>query len=100
MTDNNYLQICKQAIIKLSLAFSFRKMLFIGQNLKHVHMTYSFLELLIFFWLTLDIYCLEFISHHTKEKRYANTNFVGKQSWNTNHELVSDIDVGKTCFLM
>ena len=26
-------------------------MFFIGQNLKHVHMTYSFLELLIFFWL-------------------------------------------------
>ena len=49
MIDNNYLQICKQAIIKLSLACSFRKMLFIGQNLKHVHMTYSFLELLIFF---------------------------------------------------
>ena len=49
MTDNNYLQICKQAIIKLSLACSFPKMLFIGQNLKHVHMTYSFLELLIFF---------------------------------------------------
>ena len=75
-------------------------MFFIGQNLKHVHMTYSFLELLIFFWLTLDIYCLEFISHHTKEKRYANTNFVGKQSWNTNHELVSDIDVEKTKLLM
>ena len=30
-------------------------------------MTYPFLELLIFFWLTLvDIYCLEF-SHHIKE---------------------------------
>ena len=27
-------------------------MFFIGQNLNHVHMTYSFLELLIFFWLT------------------------------------------------
>ena len=54
MIDNNYLQTCKQAIIKLSLACSFRKMLFVGQNLKHVHMTYSFLELLIFFSLTLD----------------------------------------------
>ena len=30
-------------------------------------MTYSFLELLIFFWLTqVDIYCLEFISHPNK----------------------------------
>ena len=48
-------------------------MFFIGQNLKHVHMTYSFLELLIFFWLTLvDIYCLELISHHAKEILYGN----------------------------
>ena len=45
------------------LAYSFRKMLFIGQNLKYVHMTYSFLELLIFFLLTL----LRFFSHHIKE---------------------------------
>ena len=30
-------------------------MFFIGQNLKHIYMTYSFLELLIFFWLALDI---------------------------------------------
>ena len=48
MRDNNSQSICKQAIIKLSLAYSFRNMFFIGQNLKHVHMTYSFLELLIF----------------------------------------------------
>ena len=48
-------------------------MFFIGQNLKYVHMTYSFLELLIFFWLTLvDIKCLEFISHHAKEIFYVN----------------------------
>ena len=40
-------------------------------------MTYSFLELLVFFWLTL---------HHTKEKEilYVNTNFMGNQSWNKN----------------
>ena len=31
-------------------------------------MTYSFVELLIFFWLTqIDIYCLEFMSHHITE---------------------------------
>ena len=46
----------KQAIIKLSLAYSFRKMFVIGQNLKHVQMTYSFLELLIFFGL--KKYCM------------------------------------------
>ena len=45
-------------------------MFFIGQNLKHVYMSYSFLELLIF-WLTLvDIYFLEFISHHITELLY------------------------------
>ena len=68
---------CKQAIMKLSLAYNFRKMFFIGQNLKHVHMTYSFLELL---------------------NMYVNINFMGNQSWNTIHELVSDINVEKTCF--
>ena len=65
--------------------------MFIGQNLKHVHMTYYFLELLILF-------CLEFISHHTKEILNLNTNFMENQPWNTNHELVSNIDVEKTCF--
>ena len=50
---NNSWEICQHAIIKLSVAYSFRRMFFIGQNLKHVLMTYSFLELLIFFLLTL-----------------------------------------------
>ena len=69
-------------------------MFLIGQNLKQVYVTYSFLELLIFF-------CLEFISQHTKEILHVNTNFKGNQSWNTNHELVSDIDIEKkNCFLM
>ena len=59
---------CKQAIVKLSLAYIFREMFFIDQNLKHVHMTHSFLELLIFF-------CL---------KKY----FMSIQtSWETNHEI-------------
>ena len=66
-----------QAIIKLSLAYSFWKMFFIGQHLKHVHMTY-FLELLIIFRLTLlDIYCLEFIPYHIKEILYVNINSKG-----------------------
>ena len=84
-SENNSPQISKQGLIKLSLAYSFRKIFFIGQNLKHVHMTYSFLELLIFFWLTqVDIYCLEFISHHITEILYLNTNSKGNQSWNKN----------------
>ena len=45
-------------------------MFFIGQNLKHVRMTYSFLELLIFIWLILQ--CLEFISDHAKEIVHVN----------------------------
>ena len=91
------------------MAYSFRKMFFIGQSLNHVHITHSFLELLIFFWLTLswrrryhietsplicgaseltqvDIYCLEFISHHITEILYLNTNSKGNQSWNQNKQ--------------
>ena len=80
-SDNNSWSIYKQAIIKLSLAYSFWKMFFSGQNLNHVYMTYSFLELSILFWLTqVDIYCLEFISHHIKEILYLNTNSKGNQS--------------------
>ena len=41
------------------MAYIFQKMFFIDQNLQHVHMTYSFLELLAFFWLTLvDVYSI------------------------------------------
>ena len=58
------------------MVYSFRKMFFIGQNLKHVHMTNSFLELLIFF-------CLEFyFSPHQRIYRpWIQT------SWETNHEI-------------
>ena len=105
--------ICKQTIIELLLAYSFRKMLFIDQNLKHLHITYSFLERLIFVRLTLvNIYCLEFISHYIKEILYINTNFKGRQSWirskEDNHErdgnrytcwLVSDIDIKRCCIV-
>ena len=83
--DNNSRQICKQSIIKLSLAYTFWRIFFIGQNLNQVYMTYSFLELLIFFWLTeADIDCLEFISHHITEILYLNTKSKGNKSWNKN----------------
>ena len=66
-------------------------MFFIGRNLNNVHMTYSFLELLIFFWLTqVDIYCLEFISYHITEIFYMET--TPKE---TNHEIKTSIF---TCF--
>ena len=51
-------------------------MFFIGQILKHAHMTYSFLELLIFFWLTPT-------SYHAKDMLYViNTIFMRNQSLN------------------
>ena len=53
-------------------------MFFIGQNLNHVHMTYSFLELLIIFSLTqVDICFVEFISYHITELLYLDTNSKG-----------------------
>ena len=85
-SDNKSRQIFKQTKIKLSLAYCLREMFFIGQNLNHFHMTYSFFELLIFFWLTqVDIDCLlEFISHYITEILYLTTNSKGNQSWNKN----------------
>ena len=74
-------------------------MFFISQNLKHIHMTYSFIELLIFFWLTLvDTLCLEFISHHAKKIFYVNEyKLHGKpiMKYKQTFSLVSDIDVEK-----
>ena len=70
----------KQAIIKLSLAYSFQNMFFIGQNLKQLLVTYSFLEIFIFFLSTL---VQIFISHqilHIREILYVNTNSKGKHS--------------------
>ena len=53
-------------------------MFFIGQNLKHVDLTY-FIQLLIFFWLTLvDIHWIEIISHYIKEILYVNKKFKGE----------------------
>ena len=87
---------------KLSMAYSFWKTFFVGQNLKHFHTTCSFLELLIFFWLTLVcFYYLKFISPHIKEIFYVNTNSKRNQSWNKNKHfhLFSDIDVVISCLL-
>ena len=73
-----------------------------GQNLKHVDMTCSFLEPLIFFWLNIvDWSCLEFISHIIKEILYVDPNSKENQSWNKKRHifsLVSDTDVEKSLF--
>ena len=71
-------------------------MFFIGQNLRHVPMT--------FFSWTFDlllinskhlVFVVYFSPHQRNVSLYVNTNFMGNQSSNTNHELVSDIDVEK-----
>ena len=84
-------------MIKLLLAYSFQKMLLIGQSSKHVHMTYSFLELLIFFlfnsstyllfkvYFYLCKYILQRKPHEIKTNRYT---FL----------LASDIDIEKSFF--
>ena len=70
------------------MAYSFRKMFFIGQTLKHVHMTYSFLELLIFFWL-FSVWSL-FLATPKKHCMWIQT------SRETSHEVKANIF---TCFL-
>ena len=87
-SENNSPQISKQGLIKLSLAYSFRKIFFIGQNLNDVHITYSFLELLIFFWFNSSRYWLFgvfFSSHH--RNTVSEYNSKGNQSWNKNKHL-------------
>ena len=60
-------------------------MFFIGQNLKHVHITifsWTFDPLLIN--SSLDISCLKFICRHIKEILYLTKNFLENQSWSKN----------------
>ena len=66
------------------MAYSFPKMFLISQNLKHVHMTCSFLKLLILFLKTLVqifFYYLGFISHHIKEILHVYTNSKENEWW-------------------
>ena len=42
---------------------------------------------LLFINSSIDIYCLEFISHRNKEILYVNTNAKGNQSWNKNKDI-------------
>ena len=48
---------------------------------------------------SIDVYCLEFISHHIKEILYVNTNSKGSQSWNKNKEIFIFTCFWKSCFL-
>ena len=72
----------KQVIIKLSLAYSFQKVFFIGQNLKHVYMTFvswTFDLLLVKYGRYLVLWVLKEISYNTKKILLVNTNFIGKK---------------------
>ena len=72
VANNNYWrQICKQAIIILLFAYSLRKIFFVGKNSKYVPFTYSFLELLIFFLLTL-VGIFSWYRFHTTSKNCKN----------------------------
>ena len=57
-------------------------MFFIGQNLRHIHLT---------------LQCLEFISDHAKEVLHVNKYKLMK--WKQTFSIVSDIDVEKNSFL-
>ena len=77
-------------------------MFFIGQNLKHVHMTCSFLEILIFFLSTLVlIFFIVSSSFLTISKKYSSheTSYHEIKTKRYTFSLVSDIDVKKSCFL-
>ena len=93
VTSDNYSRyLCKQFTIKLLLQYSFRK-IFIGQNLKHIHVTFSFPELLIFtnFWYFL--FGVWFLS--LSKKTYT------PKWWNKTKKYkfspVSDDDVEESC---
>ena len=63
------------------MAYSFRKIFFIGQNLKHVHMTFSswtFNLLLI----NSTVFRLYFFNMPNKYCMWIKTNVMGNQSWN------------------
>ena len=52
MNDNYSQWFCKQTITKTLNDLKFSEIFFISQKFNYVHVTYSFDELLIFFWLT------------------------------------------------
>ena len=64
-------------------------MFFIGQNLKHVHMTNSLCWTFDLFLINSRYLVIGVYSHHTKEIS------MGNQPWNTNHELGSETDAQK-----
>ena len=71
------------------MANSFLKIFFMGQNLKHVHMTCSFLELLIFFLVSCSRY-LVFRAYLSSWQRNIVCEWI-QTSQETNHEIKANI---------
>ena len=91
VSDNNSRQNCKQAIIKLSLAYSFWKRVFIGQNLTHVHILVSWTFDLL---LINSSRCLVFRVYFSPCQRNIVWEWI-QTSPETNHEIKANIF---TCF--
>ena len=91
VSDNNSRQNCKQAIIKLSLAYSFWKRVFIGQNLTHVHILVSWTFDLL---LINSSRCLVFRVYFSPCQRNIVWEWI-QTSPKTNHEIKANIF---TCF--
>ena len=72
-------------------------MFFIGENLKHIHMTYCWTFDLLLINSRYSVYNWSlFLTTQKKYCIYVNTDLMGNQSSNTYHELVYDIGVEKT----
>ena len=71
------------------MANSFLKIFFMGQNLKHVHMTCSFLELLMFFLMSCSRY-LVFRAYFSSWQRNIVCEWI-QTSQETNHEIKANI---------
>ena len=85
----------KKSAIAL-LPYTFRKMVFISQNLNHVHKMHYFHELLTFVWLILIDILLKLISHHIQEMLHIATPKETNDEVKAKREIflpVSDVDV-------
>ena len=83
-------QICKQAILKLFLAYSFRKIVFHWSKFKalsdHIFLSFNLLSNLLLS-NCIDTCWLGLVSHCIKEILYLNTCSKENQSWNKNKEI-------------
>ena len=88
--------------MKLLLAHRFQEIFAFGQNLKHVHLTYAFHELLIFmifFWLTLvTLFKVWFPSVSKKYCTQIHTLNDKIKTKGYTFSPVSDVNIEESCF--